>query len=72
MFNLNQQNVVGVVNMGKEEKERKLKWDIDKKYPKWAWVDYKLEDFQFLKEVRGLSVVVWIPNMIWLTNMSLQ
>jgi len=25
MFNLNQQNVVGVVNMGKEEKERKLK-----------------------------------------------
>jgi len=25
MFNLNQQNVVGVVNMGKEEKERKPK-----------------------------------------------
>jgi hypothetical protein len=34
MFNLNQQNVVGLANMGKEEKERKSKWDIDKGYPK--------------------------------------
>ncbi len=23
--------------------------DIDKEYPKWAWVDYKLQDFQFLR-----------------------
>jgi hypothetical protein len=30
MFNLNQQNVVGVVNMEKEEKERKSKLYIDK------------------------------------------
>jgi hypothetical protein len=30
MFNLNQQNVVGVVNMEKEEKERKLELYIDK------------------------------------------
>jgi hypothetical protein len=32
--------------MGKEEKDRKLKQDIDKKYPKWAWVYYKLQNAQ--------------------------
>ncbi len=62
MFNLNQQNVVGVVNMAKEEKERKPKWDIDKEYPKWAWVDYKLQDSQFFKEVRELLVMGLDPK----------
>jgi len=27
--------------MVKEKKDRKPKQDIDKEYPKWAWVDYK-------------------------------
>jgi hypothetical protein len=26
--------------MVKEEKERKPKQDIDKEFPKWAWIDY--------------------------------
>jgi hypothetical protein len=53
MLNLNQKNVVGVVNTWKE-KERKPKRNIDKGYPKWVWVDYKLQDTQFFKEVREL------------------
>jgi hypothetical protein len=40
--------------MGKEEEERKPKQDIEKEYPKWAWVDYKFQDSQFFKEVRQL------------------
>jgi hypothetical protein len=40
----------------KEEKDRKPKWDIDKEYPKWAWVDYKLQDTQLFKAIRGLLV----------------
>jgi hypothetical protein len=30
--------------MGKEKKERKPKRDIDKEYPKWAWIDYMFQD----------------------------
>jgi hypothetical protein len=29
--------------MGKEKS--KPKWDIDKEYPKWAWVDFKCQMF---------------------------
>jgi hypothetical protein len=32
--------------MVKEEKDKKPKLDIDKEYPKWAWVDSKLYYFQ--------------------------
>jgi hypothetical protein len=28
--------------MGREDKERKPKQNIDKEFPKWDWVDYKL------------------------------
>jgi hypothetical protein len=28
--------------MGREDKERKPKPNIDKEFPKWDWVDYKL------------------------------
>jgi len=35
--------------MGKEE--RKRKWDIDKEYPRWAWVDFKCQDAKCFKEV---------------------
>ncbi len=38
--------------MGKEKK--KPKWDIDKEYTKWAWVDLRCEDANFFKEVRQL------------------
>jgi predicted transcriptional regulator len=62
MFNLNQQNVASVVNMGKEKKERKPKWDIDKEYPKWAWADYKLQDSQFFKEVKEFSTLGLDPK----------
>jgi hypothetical protein len=62
MLNLNQQNVVGVVNTRKEKKERKPKRDIDKEYPKWVWVDYKLQDTQFFKEVRELLAKVLDPK----------
>jgi hypothetical protein len=37
----------------KEKKDRKPKRDIDREYPKWAWVDYKLQDTQIFKDVRG-------------------
>jgi hypothetical protein len=40
--------------MGKEEKDKKLKRYIDKEYPKWASIDYKLQDAQFFKDVRQL------------------
>jgi hypothetical protein len=33
--------------MGKEEK--KPKRDIDKKYPKWVWVDFKFQDAKIFK-----------------------
>jgi hypothetical protein len=42
--------------VGKEDKERKPKRDIDKEFPKWDWVDYKLQDAQFFKEVKKLLV----------------
>ncbi len=42
--------------MVKEKRDRKPKWDIDKEYPKWAWVDYKLEDTQFFKDVKGFLI----------------
>jgi hypothetical protein len=38
--------------MGKEE--RKPKWDIDKEYPRWAWVDFKCQDAKCFKEVQQL------------------
>jgi hypothetical protein len=38
----------------KKQEEKKPKWDIDKEYPKWAWVDYKYQDVKFFKEVRKL------------------
>ncbi len=41
--------------MGREDKERKPKPNIDKEFPKWDWVDYKLQDAQFFKEVKKLS-----------------
>jgi hypothetical protein len=36
--------------MGKEKK--KPKRDINKEYPKWAWVDFKFQDANFFQEVR--------------------
>jgi hypothetical protein len=47
-------NFVGA-DHGREDKERKPKQDIDKKYPKWDLVDYKFQDAQFFNEVRKLS-----------------
>jgi hypothetical protein len=38
--------------MGKEKS--KPKWDIDKEYPKWAWVDFKCQNAKCF-EVRQLS-----------------
>ncbi len=38
--------------MGKEE--RKPKRNIDKEYPRWAWVDFKCQNTIFFKEVRQL------------------
>jgi hypothetical protein len=38
--------------MGKEE--RKPKRDIDKEYPRWAWVNFRCQDANFFKEVRQL------------------
>jgi len=29
--------------MGKDEKEKKSKREIDKEYPKWPWVDYQFK-----------------------------
>jgi hypothetical protein len=37
--------------MGKE-KEKEPKHYIDKEYPNWAWVNYKVQDASFLKDVR--------------------
>jgi hypothetical protein len=42
--------------MVKEKKDRKPKQDIDKEYLKRAWVDYKLQNTQFFKDVRGLPI----------------
>jgi ActR/RegA family two-component response regulator len=70
MLNLNQQNVVGVVNTRREKKERKPKRDIDKEYPKWAWVDYKLQDTQFFKEVKELSAKGLDPKHVTTTNIA--
>jgi hypothetical protein len=38
--------------MGKEE--RKPKWDIDKEYLRWAWIDFRCQDAKCFKEVRQL------------------
>jgi hypothetical protein len=40
----------------KKQKEKKPKQDINKEYPKWAWVDYKYQDVEFFKEVKKLVV----------------
>lgn len=36
------------------KEEKKAKRYIYNKYPKWAWVEYKLKDAKFFKEVRKL------------------
>jgi hypothetical protein len=36
--------------MVREERDMKSKRDIDKEYPKWAWVDCKLQDANFFKD----------------------
>jgi hypothetical protein len=37
-----------------DKEERKPKWDIDKEYLGWAWVDFKCQDAKFFKEVKQL------------------
>jgi hypothetical protein len=69
MLNLNQKNVVGVVNTWKE-KERKPKRNIDKGYPKWVWVDYKLQDTQFFKEVSELLAKGLDPKHVIVANIA--
>jgi hypothetical protein len=39
---------------GKQRKEAKMRYLQG--VPKWDWVDYKLQDAQFLKEVNKLSI----------------
>ncbi len=46
-------NIVGA-NYHEKTRKKKSKWDINKEYPKWAWVDYKYQDVKFFKEVRKL------------------
>ncbi len=41
--------------MVKEERDEKSKQDIDKEYPKWAWVDCKFQNANFFKDVKELS-----------------
>ncbi len=55
------------IKVKKEKKPRKTK-DIENKYPKWPWVDYKFQDAKFFKEVRklltrGLDKYVTIINV---------
>jgi hypothetical protein len=38
------------------KEEKKAKRYIYNKYPKWAWVEYKLKDVKIFKEVRKLLV----------------
>jgi hypothetical protein len=38
------------------KEEKKAKWNIYNEYPKWVWVEYKLKDVKFFKEVRKLLV----------------
>jgi len=37
-----------------DKEERKPKWNIDKEYPRWAWVDFKCQNAIFFKEVKQL------------------
>ncbi len=48
-FNIKLQFMMGTLELGHEEKPRKKD-----KYPKWPWVDYKLQDEFFFAEVKGL------------------
>jgi hypothetical protein len=48
--------------MGKEEKENKLKREIDKEYLKWPIVEYAFQDVKFFEEVKQLDVVDLDPK----------
>jgi hypothetical protein len=48
--------------MGKEEKEKKLKKEIDKEYPKWPIVKYALQNVKLLEEVRQLHATGLDPK----------
>jgi hypothetical protein len=48
-FNIKLQVMMGTLELGHEEKPRKKD-----KYPKWPWVDYKLQYEFFFVEVKGL------------------
>jgi galactitol-specific phosphotransferase system IIB component len=48
--------------MGKEEKEKKLKREIDKEYLKWPIVEYALQNVKFFEEVKQLHVASLDPK----------
>jgi hypothetical protein len=54
-------------DLGKEKKPRRR--EIDLEYPKWLWVDYKLQDAKFFVRSGSYQLKGWIPNQTLLMLM---